>query len=111
MTERDVPLELESEFFVLSRSFVLCADENVVEEEEMPEFSLTFGQLDNERVLDEMSLRSFKLRKQRVRVLDVVLVDKVLRRLVRLVQGSEVLAVFGSVFDQILENIQNVNTH
>ena len=105
MTERDVPLELESKLFVLSGSFVLCADENVVEEEEMPEFTLTLGQLDDEGVLDEMPLSSFELGKQRVRVLDVILVDKVLRRLIRLVQGSEVLAVFGRVFDQILKKI------
>jgi hypothetical protein len=105
MTERDVPLELESKLFVLPGSFVLCADEYVIEEEKMPEFTLTFGQLDNEGVLDEMSLGSFELRKQRFRVLDVVLVDKVLRRLIRLIQGCEVLAVFGSVFDQILKKI------
>jgi hypothetical protein len=32
LAERDVPLELESELLVLSGSFVLGADEDVVEE-------------------------------------------------------------------------------
>ena len=103
MAKRDVPLELKGELLVLSiRRFVLCADENVVEEEEVPELPLALGQLDDERVLDEMSLRSFEVGKHALRVLDVVLVDEVLRGLERLVQCGEVLAVFRGVLDQVL---------
>lgn len=38
--------------------FVLCADYDVIEEEEMPQFSVTFNQLHDEGVADKVSLRS-----------------------------------------------------
>ena len=104
MTEWDVPLELKSELFVFSvRRFVLCANEDVVEEEEVSQLPLAFGQFDDERVFDQMSLRTFQMGKHAVGVLNIVLVDEVLRRLERLVQCRKVLTVIGSVFDQVLK--------
>lgn len=42
---------------VVGTHFVLCTDYDVIEEEEMPQFSVTFHQLNNEGVADKVSLR------------------------------------------------------
>ena len=98
MAKRDVPLELERKLFILAGSLVLRAHEHVVEEEEVPQLPLTLGQLDDERVFDEMSLRSFEMGKQGLGVLHVVFVHKVLRGLKRFVQGTKILTLLRRVF-------------
>ena len=102
LAERDVPLQLEGELFVLAGRLVLGADEDVVEEEQVAQLPLALGQLDDERVLDEMPLRTVELREDCLGVLHVVLVHEVLRRVERLRQRRKVLAVVGRVLDQVL---------
>ena len=68
----------------------------------MTKFSLTLRQLDNEGVLDEVSLGPIQLWENGLGVLDVVLVHEVLRRVKRVVQRGEVFAVVRRVLDQVL---------
>lgn len=42
---------------VTGTHFVLCTDYDVVKEEEVPQFSVTFNQLHDEGVADEVTLR------------------------------------------------------
>ena len=107
MAERDVPLELEGELFILAGRLVLGADEDVVKEEQVPQLPLSLRQLDDERVLDEMSLRSVQLREDGLRVLHVVLVHEVLRRVEGLRQRGEVLAIVRRVLNQVLRKEKN----
>ena len=76
----------------------------------MTKFYLTLRQLDNEGVLDEVSLGPIQLWENGLGVLDVVLVHEVLRRVKRVVQRREVFAVVRRVLDQVLEVFCNFIT-
>ena len=58
VTEWNVPLELKCELLVSTAGalLVLGADEDVVEEEQVPELPVSLAQLHDERVLDQVTL-------------------------------------------------------
>lgn len=49
---KDIPLKAG----VAGTHFVLCTDYDIIKEEQVPQFSVTFNQLHNEGVADEVSL-------------------------------------------------------
>ena len=103
MAQRDIPLELERKFFVLSRSFVLGTHEDIVEQEKVPQLSAPFRDLDDKRVFHQMALMAFLMGKQLALMLHVVLVQERLNRLESLIQRFVIGMILGSVLDEVLE--------
>ena len=72
----NVPLEQEGELLPFARRFVLCAHQDVVEEEEVPQLPMPVHQLHDEGVLHQVSLGPLLVREQLAGVSHVVFGQK-----------------------------------